>query len=113
MDHGNEGGAGTTCEIHTADRACDDAGGAWLLVDAANLRSDANTAPSQQETNALHDKADSRALSGTILAIGGGALVVTGIIKLAIHDPDPRPAPHANGWSVGVSRNGAFVFGRF
>jgi hypothetical protein len=53
--------------------------GGALLLDASSLRGEANRTPNQQEQNALKDKADSRALTGTILAIGGGALLVTGI----------------------------------
>lgn len=85
--------------------------GAVLIADAASLRSDANTAPSQEQQNALHDKADSRALVGTMLAIGGGAVLVTGIVKLAIHDREPGPTETT--WSVGVSLTGVFAFGRF
>lgn len=87
--------------------------GAALLVDAASLRDDANMTSSEQQQNALHDKADSRALGGTILAIGGGALLVTGIVKLAIHDREKPPAATAGTWNVGFSPNGVFVFGRF
>src|SRR5690606_20416180 len=84
--------------------------GAWLLVDAARLRSDANMAVSQQERNTLRDPADSRSLAGTIVAIGGGALVVTDVIKLAIHDSGHTPATQT---VFTVSPTGVFVFGRF
>lgn len=87
--------------------------GAALLVDAGSLRNDANAAPSQQQRDALRDTADSRALTGTILAIGGGALLVTGIIKLAIYDDTRSASTQAARWSVGISRSGAFAFGTF
>jgi hypothetical protein len=70
----------------------------------------AHRTPNQQEQNALRDKADSRALAGTILAIGGGALLVTGIVKLAIHGHESATPTTA---SIGVSPSGVFVFGRF
>lgn len=84
--------------------------GAWLLVNAAGLRSDANMTASQQERSTLRDKADSRSLAGTILAIGGGALVVTGVIKLAVHDSDAAASTRV---TVGVSPTGVFAFGLF
>lgn len=87
--------------------------GTALLIDAASLRSDANGVPSQEQQNALHDKADSRALGGTILAIGGGALVVAGIIKLAVRDRDNSPSTTVSDWNLGVSARGMFVFGHF
>jgi tetratricopeptide (TPR) repeat protein len=84
--------------------------GFGLDVSASGLRDDANRTPNQQEQNALRDKADSRALAGTILAIGGGALLVTGIVKLAIHDHESATPTTA---SIGVSPSGVFVLGRF
>jgi len=87
--------------------------GAALFANADGLRSDANIAPSQQQRDALRETADSRALTGTILAIGGSALLVTGIVKLAIHDGDRGASTQAARWSVGVSRSGVFAFGRF
>lgn len=87
--------------------------GAGLFANADGLRSDANTAPSQQQRDALRERADSRALTGTILAIGGGALLVTGIVKLAIHDEARGASTQAAQWSVGISPSGVFAFGRF
>lgn len=85
--------------------------GAALLVDAASLRSDANNAPSQQEQNALHDKADTRALAGGIFVAVGGGLLVTGIVKLAIHDHEASATQTT--WRVGVSPTGVFAVGQF
>lgn len=86
--------------------------GAALLVDAASLRSDANKAPNQQEQNALHDKADTRALAGGIFVAVGGGLLVTGIVKLAIHDHE-APSTTSTSWMIGLSPNGMFASGRF
>lgn len=87
--------------------------GGWLEVHASSQRSDADKTPNQQQQNALRSSADSNALAGTIVLIGGGALLVTGIIKLAIHDHDPEPTMTAARWNIGVSTNAVFVFGRF
>lgn len=84
--------------------------GGWLELSAAGLRDDANKTSNQQQQNALRNSADSRALAGTILAIGGGAILVTGIVKLAIHDHEPTTSAAV---SVGASPSGVFVFGRF
>ncbi len=83
---------------------------AGLFVNASGLVDDANHATSQQEQNALRDKADSRKLLGTVIGIGGIALLTTGIIKLAIR-------PHAEASTgvthVGVAPSGLVVFGQF
>lgn len=84
--------------------------GTWLLGDASSLRDQANSTSNQQQQNSLRNSADSRQLAGTILAIGGGAILVTGIVKLTIHDHEPATSTAVN---VGVSPNGVFVFGRF
>lgn len=85
--------------------------GAVLLVDAASLRRDANKAPSQQEQNALHGKADTRSLAGGIVLAVGGGLLVTGIVKLAIHDQEERTT--STSWMIGLSPTGIFASGRF
>lgn len=84
--------------------------GVGFDISASGLRDDASRTPNQQQQNALRSSADSRALAGTILAIGGGALLVTGIVKLAIHDHEPTTSTAIN---VGVSPSGVYVFGRF
>lgn len=82
-----------------------------LFIQAADLRNDADAALSATEANALNDKADTRALAGTITGIAAGALVVTGIVKLAIHSTPS--APSSTGLSLGVSSNGLSISGRF
>ena len=54
--------------------------GIGLDLTASSLRDQANATANQQQQNSLRSTADSRALAGTILAIGGGALLVTGIV---------------------------------
>ena len=85
--------------------------GGGLLLDASSLRDDANHASTQVEQNSLNQKADSRTLAGSILAIGGGALLVTGIIKLAIH-AGPSPSQRS-ALAIGVTANGFVVAGTF
>ncbi len=87
---------------------------AGLFLSASSLRGDASRTPNQQEQNALNDKADTRSLLGTTLAIVGGGLLVSGVIKLAIHSD--RLADHDHelaNWNVGVSPTGFVVFGAF
>jgi hypothetical protein len=85
--------------------------GGALLLDASSLNDQANHTVAQQEAQALHDKADTRSLLGTVIGIGGLGLVATGAIKLAVHPSEP--ATQTASWSLGVSSHGVFVFGRF
>jgi tetratricopeptide (TPR) repeat protein len=80
-----------------------------LFWSASNLRDDANATPDQKEQNSLRDRADTRSLLGTTLAIVGGGLLVGGVIKLIVHDSDPGKSSMA----FGVSDRGIVVFGRF
>lgn len=82
-----------------------------LFLDAASLRDDANNASTQEDADRLHNRADTRQLVATIIGIGSLGLVVTGAIKLAIHDA-AAPTQHAS-WGLGASTNSAFVWGRF
>jgi tetratricopeptide (TPR) repeat protein len=82
-----------------------------LLLDAAGLRDDANTASTQDEANTLHDRADKRALIGTIIGIGGAGLIVTGVIKLVVHSDASTTQQAA--WGLGASSSSAFVWGTF
>jgi tetratricopeptide (TPR) repeat protein len=82
-----------------------------LFIDAASLRDDANMASTQTEADKLHDRADTRALIGTIIGIGGVGILATGVVKLAIHSDATRS--QQTSWGVGASPHGAFVWGRF
>lgn len=86
-----------------------------LFFDASSLRTDASNASTQGEANALYDRADTRALAATIIGIGAAGVLVTGIVKLAIHDRDREHASSASttGWNIGISPRGVFAFGRF
>lgn len=82
-----------------------------LLADASSLNDQANHSASQQAASALHDKADTRSLLGTVIGIGGAGLAITGAIKLAITPDAPRS--RGTSWNVGAWSNGVLVFGRF
>lgn len=85
--------------------------GTGLLLDASSINDEANHTSNQQQQTALHQKADTRSLLGTVIGIGGIGLLATGVIKLAVH-PHASPS-RASALDVGVSPNGVFVFGRF
>jgi len=83
-----------------------------LLVSAQGLDEDANHETQQEIKEQLHDRADSRRLIGTVVGIGGGALLVTGIIKLAI-SPKDQERTVTTSLDIGATRNGVFMLGRF
>ena len=83
--------------------------GGALLLNASSINDEANRTASQDTAKALHDKADQRQLLGGVIAVGGGALLVTGLIKLAIHPQDTV----VTSVGIGVSARGIAVFGRF
>jgi tetratricopeptide (TPR) repeat protein len=75
-------------------------GGAALLAASAatawsarSLQDDANREPTASTRGDLRDRADRRLLVGAGLAAAGGALVVAGVLKLAITGSDERPDP--------------------
>ena len=81
-----------------------------LFLDSSSLNDDANHATTQMETNALHDKANTRSLLGTVIGIGGAGLLVTGVVKLVIHR---TASSTTTAWNVGVAGNGLVVSGSF
>lgn len=81
-----------------------------LFVQSSDLHTEGDAAPTADEARALHEKADTRAVLGGIVGVVGAGLLITGGIKLAIHS-DPSSTQTA--WGVGVSSQGAFVWGRF
>jgi tetratricopeptide (TPR) repeat protein len=71
--------------------------GGWMLVHASGLRDDADAETYSEERRAsLADDADGYVLGGGIVLATGGALLVTGIIKLAAHDGEPRESRGVN-----------------
>lgn len=82
-----------------------------LFLQAADLRDDADAASTADQAAALHEKADTRTLAGSITGISAAAIFTMGVIKLSIHSPDQRP--DSISWTVGVSARGAWVSGRF
>lgn len=84
--------------------------GGGFLASASSLRTDANAAKVQEVNNRLRDQASTRELLGVVIGVGGAGLLVTGIIKLAIHSEGPA---RVAGWNVAASGDGLIVFGRF
>jgi hypothetical protein len=82
-----------------------------LFIQASDLHADGDAAPTADQANALHDKADTRSVAGTIVGIGAAGLLIAGGIKLAIHSDASSSSQTA--WGIGASSNGAFVWGRF
>ncbi len=83
-----------------------------LLVRANNIEDDANREMVQTERESLRDRASSRRTIGTIVGIGGAALLVGGLVKLALRSPD-REETVTMALDVGITGNGVFVMGRF
>jgi tetratricopeptide (TPR) repeat protein len=84
----------------------------WLLVDANGLDRDSNSEPVQGEREQLRDRASRRRTLGALLVIGGGGLLATGFIKLAVRPAD-REHTITTSWNVGISGDGIFAAGRF
>jgi len=84
--------------------------GGGLLIDGASLSHDANAAASQQEYDKLHDKANTRSINGAVVGIGGAVLLLTGVIKLAVH---PKETSRVARWNIAVSDHGLMALGEF
>lgn len=83
--------------------------GGGFFWSAASLRDDANSTPDQMQRADLFDKADTRSLLGKVFAVGGGAVAVGGIVKLALGHRD-SDAP-STAWDLRVSPHSAvFAF---
>ena len=65
--------------------------GAFLLLDASNIRDDAEREDRDDVREELRDKADGRQTWGTVATVAGAALLTVGIVKLAITPDAPRP----------------------
>lgn len=86
--------------------------GGVLIWDARSLRNDANDTVVQSQRITLHDRADTRALTGTIVGVAGAALIVTGVTKLVLNR-GPRDQRATVTWDVSPTSNGVLVFGSF
>jgi tetratricopeptide (TPR) repeat protein len=81
-----------------------------LLLQASDLRDDADSATTATEAMSLRDKADRRSTIAVGFAIGGAALLIVGGIKLALHSDD---VGQRTSLRLGISANGAYVVGSF
>jgi tetratricopeptide (TPR) repeat protein len=79
-----------------------------MFLSASRLINQANSEPNQQAQGELHDKADTRRLLGTVITVGGAALIATGVLKLAINDGERSPRA-----TLGIGKSGLALFGRF
>lgn len=82
--------------------------GTFLLLDARGLDNDADREPRDDVRDELHARADTRRTWGTLGAIAGGALLVAGVVKLAI-----TPDAPASRIVVGVAPTGIAIAGAF
>ena len=82
--------------------------GAYWLVEAGDLRSQARDESRDDVRIELDNKADGRQTWGTITTAAGAAIHVTGIVKLAIRPEAPRSRV-----SLSIAPGGLVVAGRF
>ncbi len=64
--------------------------GGYLLLDARSARADAENEPREDVRIELRERADTRQTWGTATTVVGGALLVAGIVKLALRPDAPR-----------------------
>lgn len=81
----------------------------WMLLSGSALHDEANAEPNQRRQAELRDTADTRRLLGTVIGAGGAALMITGVVKLAIHE---RRQPTL-GVGLGVGSSGLTLVARF
>jgi tetratricopeptide (TPR) repeat protein len=82
-----------------------------LLISARNLHDQGNNTHDQAQSNALHDRADTRNLVGGVVGAVGVGLVAAGVIKLVLHTS--ASSGNATALGVGVSADTFYVFGSF
>jgi hypothetical protein len=85
--------------------------GAYLVYDASQL-DDRSVSPtqSQGQREQLGRDAHAGRVAGAITTSGGAALVIAGIVKLALHDDNPASMPT---WNITAMHHGVMVLGRF
>lgn len=95
-----------------------------LFLNADGLKDDANSTTDQQLSRELRSRADDRRLIATFVGIAGGAILATGIVKLALYPKDrerrvqndllmSRRRARPTSLDVGLTRSGVVVMGRF
>jgi tetratricopeptide (TPR) repeat protein len=82
--------------------------GAFFLLDARSLRSDAEGELRDDVREELRDKADTRQTWGTVGATLGGALLVAGVVKLALVPDAPRAGVAVRIAPTSITIAGAF-----
>lgn len=87
-------------------------GAGYLLSHAVDLQHEAAASLAQRDRLELRGRARVHQLAGAALGVGGGALLATGVIKLALRPRAPTRASAA-AWSIGISGLGVAVLGRF
>ncbi len=85
--------------------------GAFLLLDARSLRAQINDEPRDDVRIELREKADGRQTWGTVATAAGAAILLGGIVKLALTSDAPRSTPART--SLRVSPTGLAMEGRF
>ncbi len=83
-----------------------------LFLSSSSLRDDANLSPIESRREELRDTARTRERISLAIGAGGVALMVGGLIKLAIH-PGEHPRARVASWRLGASPRGLVVLGRF
>ncbi len=83
-----------------------------LFLSSSSLRDDANMSPIESRREELRDTARTRERIGLAIGAGGVALMIGGLIKLAIH-PGEHPRARVASWRLGASPRGLVVLGRF
>lgn len=85
--------------------------GAYLLYDASRLDDQsASSTQSQEQRQRIERDAHGRRVAGGITVGGGAALVIAGLVKLALHDDAPD---RAAAWNITATNHGVMVLGRF
>jgi tetratricopeptide (TPR) repeat protein len=84
--------------------------GAYLLYNASQLDDRAvSRTQSQEQRGQFGRDANGRRVAGAITIGGGAALVIAGVVKLALHDD----APNRAAWNITATNRGVMVLGRF
>lgn len=86
--------------------------GAALLISAKGIEDNANTEPAQVERQRLRDRSAGRRVTGVVVGGVGVAVLLVGLVKLAI-TPDDHEEIRSAAVRVGVTADTVFVAGSF